>query len=85
MSRLNQLEEMQRSVEHFYLGQNHVRTYKFRNENNESGAGFQKRSREAIEMVQPRVMRGDEEHILREVLPELTDLEFQSECSSTIS
>ncbi len=79
------MEEMQRSVEHFYLGQNHVRKYKIRNENNESGAGFQKRSREAIEMVQPRVMRGDEEHILREVLPELTDLEFQSECSSTIS
>ena len=78
MSRLNQLEEMQRSVEHFYLGQNHVRKYKISNENNESGAGFQNDHKRRLKWYS-RVMRGDEEHLLREVLPELAYLEFQSD------
>ena len=45
-----------------------TRKHKIRNENNESGAGFQKDHERQLKWYS-RVMRGDEEHTLREVLP----------------
>ena len=50
---------------------------------NESGAGFQTDHERRLEWY-GRVMRRDEEHILRKVLPYL-DLTFQGKCSYTIS